>query len=87
MTKNALAPCTRRIGTTHIKCLKRSRITGNRTGRLGRTSLHMVKVEGVKESTSIHPDQPRASSPINDNYCVDKLQERLLAGSPDPTPR
>ena len=28
-----------------------------------------------------HHDQPRASSGINDNYCVAKLQTRLLAGS------
>ena len=28
-----------------------------------------------------HHDQPRASSHINDNYCVTKLQTRLLAGS------
>ena len=27
------------------------------------------------------PDQPRASSPINDNYSVKVLQTRLLAGS------
>ena len=29
----------------------------------------------------IHPDQPRASSPINDSYCVNVLQTGLLAGS------
>ena len=28
-----------------------------------------------------HHDHPRASSRINDNYCVTKLQTRLLAGS------
>ena len=33
-----------------------------------------------------HPDQPRASSPINDNYCVKVLQAGLLAGSKQPTP-
>ena len=32
-----------------------------------------------------HLDQPRASSRINDNYCVTKLQARLLAGSPPPS--
>ena len=32
-----------------------------------------------------HLDQPRASSRINDNYCVTKLQARLLAGSPLPS--
>ena len=36
---------------------------------------------------SIPHDQPRASSPINDNYCVDKLQEELLAGSQPSIPR
>ena len=34
-----------------------------------------------KENTSIPHDQPRASSRINDNYCVTNLQARLLAGS------
>ena len=29
----------------------------------------------------MHCDQPRASSSINDNYCLDKLQRGLLAGS------
>ena len=28
-----------------------------------------------------HPDLPRASSRINDSYCITKLQRRLLAGS------
>ena len=31
--------------------------------------------------------QPRASSPINDNYCINKLQEGLLAESQAATPR
>ena len=31
-----------------------------------------------------HHDQPRASSRINDNYCVTKLRARLLAGSSRP---
>ena len=34
-----------------------------------------------KASLSIPHDQPRASSHINDNYCVTKLRARLLAGS------
>ena len=61
-------------------------ITGSRTDQHGRTSLHMVRVEGVKQNTSTHPNQPRASSPINDNYCVKVLQTGLLAGSKQPTP-
>ena len=32
-----------------------------------------------------HLNQPRASSRINDNYCVTKLQAQLLAGSPLPS--
>ena len=44
----------------------------------------MEGTEEVKESTSIPHDQPRASSRINDNYCVTKLQAQLLAGSPSP---
>ena len=72
-TRVVLAPCIRRIGTTPMKGRKRSRITGSRTDRHGRTFLHMVRAEGIKGNTSTHPDQPRASSPINDNYCVKGL--------------
>ena len=32
-----------------------------------------------------HRDQPRASSPINDNYCIAMLQKGLLAGSQNST--
>ena len=35
----------------------------------------------VEDVPPPHHDQPRASSRINDNYCVTKLQPRLLAGS------
>ena len=38
--------------------------------------------ESQRETTH---DQPRASSPINDNYCLNKLQEGLLAGSQNST--
>ena len=44
-------------------------------------SPHMASIEEGRASTSIPRDQPRASSHINDNYCVTKLQARLLAGS------
>ena len=36
--------------------------------------------EGNVELPLTHHDQPRASSRINDNHCVTKLQTRLLAG-------
>ena len=57
-------------------------ITGNRAALPG-------KILGTGDSTRrareksliILHDQPRASSPINDNYFVNSLQEGLLAGS------
>ena len=38
--------------------------------------------EGQERLPVIPHDQPRASSRINDNKCVDSFQTRLLAGSP-----
>ena len=44
-------------------------------------------IEEIEGSLHTTPrDQPRASSPINDNHCVDKLQGGLLAGSQTLTP-
>ena len=45
-------------------------ITENRTGRLGRISHDAVTTRGVKGRTSTHHDLPRASSLINENYCM-----------------
>ena len=59
----------------------KSRIVPNRTDRLGKTFLLMVNTAEEKEGTSTPPDQPRASSLINDSHCVTLLQARLLAGS------
>ena len=56
----------------------------SRNDQLGKTS-HPTARDVVQSSTSIPRDQPRASSLINDNYCVTKLQARLLAGSTLPT--
>ena len=42
---------------------------------------HVAITRGVKGSTSTHPDLPKASSLINDNYCITMLPGRLLAGS------
>ena len=51
------------------------------TDPLGRT-LGKVATRNPRGSLpAIHRDQPRAISPINDNYCIDKLQRGLLAGS------
>ena len=45
----------------------------------------MASTEEGRINTSTLHDQPRASSRINDNYCVTKLQAQLLAGRPLPT--
>ena len=58
-------------------------IPRNRTDRPGRTS-HTTNTDEGRENTSIPHVQPRASSRINDNYCVTELRARLLVGS---TPR
>ena len=42
----------------------------------------MATTEEAKGSISTPPDLPRASSLINDNYCITMLPGRLLAGSP-----
>ena len=48
---------------------------------IGRT-LGKVATRNPRGSLpAIHHNQPRTSSPINDNYCIDKLQRGLLAGS------
>ena len=44
-------------------------------------SPHTASIDKGRANTSIPRDQPRASSRINDNYCVTKPQARLLAGS------
>ena len=72
-----------KVGTTLMKGKIRGRLTGtpdlrNPHGKpLAGSSSR--EVEDVPPPS--HHDQPRASSRINDNYCVTKLQPRLLAGS------
>ena len=72
-----------RVGTTRMNVQRRSLVSET----LDRTSLH-GRLSG-KDSTEkervvlphFHPDLPRASSHINDSYCITKLQTRLLARS------
>ena len=78
MTRDDRALCTRRASTTPMNALRKSLATENWIDLPGRIFLLTVRVEGVKENTSAHPDLPRASSPINDNYCVKVLQTGLL---------
>ena len=49
-------------------------------GRMWVTGNKVRKAEARPPTTL--PDQPRASSPINDNYCVFNSQEGLLARNP-----
>ena len=73
---------TRRADITRMRDWTKSRIVKNKTDQLGKT---MANTEEGKANTSTLHDQPRARSRINDNYCVAKLQVRLLARSPLPT--
>ena len=74
-----------RIGTIFMNVLTEGRIRG-RISRLGRLSATEDRTGEVRiDVQPTHPDQPRGCSLINDNYCVDKLQGRLLAGSKQAT--
>ena len=75
----------------HVSTLMKDR-TRNQTGvRIRRArnlhgrALERVDIENPEGRPPVTPrNQPRASSRINDNYCVSPLQARLLAGSPSP---
>ena len=54
------------------------------TDLLGRTLVKGV-IRSPRESLATRRDQPRASSPINDNYCIAMLQRGLLARSHNST--
>ena len=72
-----------RVGTTHMKGRKRKQ-TGSLLSRvinqLGRTSARL-NARGVVVKQHTTRDQPRANSPINDNYYVHRSPGGLLAGS------
>ena len=73
---------TRRVTTTLMNVQRGRLTTGNLTDLPGKSLVHMVRAGGAKGNLlSTHPDRPRASSHINDNYCVSLLQTGLLAGS------
>ena len=63
-------------------------ITGNQTEQPGGILRIMDRTRKprAKPHTTLQ-DQPRATTPINDNYCIDKLQEGLLARSQNSTQR
>ena len=73
-----------KVGTIHTNEQKKGQIRGRTsktTDLLGRISAKGTTKSPRGSLPVIPRDQPRASSPINDNYCLDQLQRRLLAGS------
>ena len=73
-----------RVGTTHMSIQRKGQIRGRIptvTDILGRTLGRVATINPRGSLPAIYRNQPRASSHINDNYCVTKLQTRLLAGS------
>ena len=61
---------------------RKGETVGDLTNLPGKTSAHMVRGRETKQSLPIiHPDRPRSSSPVNDNYCVNLLKVGLLDGS------
>ena len=81
LTEIALGRFTRRADITPMRGRIGSLTLRNRTDRPGKMFLLTASIDEGRENTSIPHDQPRASSRINDNYCVTNLQARLLAGS------
>ena len=72
----------RKVASIHTNDQKSVRTTGNQTVLHGRTLAIRVRARRIRARPLTTPrDQPRASSPINDNYFVNSLQEGLLAGS------
>ena len=74
-----------KVGTIPMRGRIRGLTAETKLSRLGKTSIDVSSREGKVVLPTTHLDQPRASSHINDNYCVTKLQTRLLAGSPLPS--
>ena len=61
---------------------RKSQTVGDLTKLPGRTSAHMVRARETKGCLLItHPDRPRPSTLVNDNYCVNLFKVGLLAGS------
>ena len=79
--KDSQPPHVAKVGTVCMNVLTESWIR-YQTSRHGRVLATRDRTGKARvDRTTTHPDQPSASSHINDNYCVDKLQERLLARS------
>ena len=73
-----------RVGTTLMKGLTKGRTGNLHTSWIDQHGKILAgdTIRKPEENLQTIPhDQPRASSPINDNYFIDKLQGGLLAGS------
>ena len=70
-----------RVSTTHMNALRishvKDQISPHRRTLTERDSTRKAR----EDLPTIRPNQPMASSPINDNFCVNMLKAGLLAGS------
>ena len=78
----------KKVVSTRMNTQTNGQITRNQTGQPGK----ILETVGRARKPEARPlitlqDQPRASSHTNDNYCVNSLPRRLLAGSPDSAQR
>ena len=81
---NLLRSLRERIIIIHMKEMTKGLKVGRtleETDKPGKTSGRDKANEAKAEVSTFPHDQPRASSHINDNHCLDKLQVRLMAGS------
>ena len=86
LTKVGLHLSTRNVDITRTRGRTLSWITEGRNDQHGRI-FHVVITRKAKGNSSFLHDQPRASSRINDNHCVPRVQLRLLAGGLSPPTR
>ena len=65
-----------------IITLMSDQIARNPTRPTGRILAYIIRAREVRVSRlTTHSDQPRVSSPINLNYCVNELKAGQLTGS------
>ena len=74
----------RKVASTYMNAQTTGQTTGNQTEQPGKIleTVGRTRKPGARPLIT-PPDQPRASSHTNNNYCVNSLQGRLLARSQD----
>ena len=81
-TRNIQAQLTGRVTISLMSFWREVQTARGLTSLPERVSNHVVRVEEERVTPlTTHPDWPRASSPINDNYYVNVLKAGLLAMS------